>query len=94
MYNAIITPVFVEDGSLEIQLETEPGDMDIYYTFDNTDPDRFTSKYESPLRVPRNATWLRVSTYRGNLQMGKVITLTIKELEKRAEDTRRVVGNL
>lgn len=94
MYNAIITPVFVEDGSLEIQLETEPGDMDIYYTFDNTDPDRFTSKYESPLRVPRNATWLRVSTYRGNQQMGKVITLTIKELEKRAEDTRRVVGNL
>lgn len=94
MYNAIITPVFTEDGSLEIQLETEPGDMDIYYTFDNTDPDRFTSKYESPLRVPRNATWLRVSTYRGNQQMGKVITLTIKELEKRAEDTRRVVGNL
>lgn len=94
MYNAIITPVFTEDGSLEIQLETEPGDMDIYYTFDNTDPDRFTSKYESPLRVPRNATWLRVSTYRGNQQMGKVITLTVKELEKRAEDTRRVVGNL
>lgn len=94
MYNAIVTPVFTEDGSLEIRLETEPGDMEIYYTFDNTDPDRFTTKYESPLRVPRNATWLRVSTYRGNQQMGKVITLTIKELEKRAEDTRRVVGNL
>ena len=94
MYNAIVTPVFTEDGSLEIRLETEPGDMEIYYTFDNTDPDRFTTRYESPLRVPRNATWLRVSTYRGNQQMGKVITLTIKELEKRAEDTRRVVGNL
>lgn len=94
MYNAIITPYYVEDGSLEIKLEDEPGNLDIYYTFDNTDPDSFTPKYESPLRVPKDATWLRVVTYRNNKPIGKVITVTIKELEKRAENTRRVVGNL
>lgn len=94
VYNAIITPAYTADGSLEIKLESEPGNLDIYYTFDNTDPDRFSPKYGIPLRIPKDATWLRVVTYRNNQPIGKVITLTTKELEKRAEDTRHVVGNL
>ena len=77
-----------------IKLDSEPGNLDIYYTFDNTDPDNFTPKYEAPLRIPKNATWLRIVTYRDNKPIGKVITLTIKELEKRADNTRHVVGNL
>ena len=94
MYNAIITPYYTEDGALEIRLDSEPGNLDIYYTFDNTDPDSFTPKYKAPLRIPKNATWLRIVTYRNNQPIGKVITLTIKELEKRAENTRHVIGNL
>lgn len=85
MYNAIVTPYYTEDGALEIKLDSEPGNLDIHYTFDNTDPDNFTPKYEAPLRIPKNATWLRIVTYRDNKPIGKVITLTIKELEKRAE---------
>ena len=94
MYNAIVTPYYTEDGVLEIKLDSEPGNLDIYYTFDNTAPDNFTPKYEAPLRIPKNATWLRIVTYRDNKPIGKVITLTIKELEKRADNTRHVVGNL
>lgn len=94
MYNAIITPAYTADGTLEIKLETELGNLDIYYTFDNTDPDAFTPKYSEPLRVPKDATWLRVVTYRDGKPIGKVITLPITELEKRAANTRRVVGNL
>ena len=94
MYNAIITPSYTADGTLEIKLETELGNLDIYYTFDNTDPDAFTPKYSEPLRVPKDATWLRVVTYREGKPIGKVITLPITELEKRAANTRRVVGNL
>ena len=94
MYNAIITPSYTADGTLEIKLETELGNLDIYYTFDNTDPDAFTPKYSEPLRVPNDATWLRVVTYRDGKPIGKVITLPITELEKRAANTRRVVGNL
>ena len=48
MYNAIITPSYTADGTLEIKLETELGNLDIYYTFDNTDPDAFTPKYSEP----------------------------------------------
>lgn len=94
MYNAIITPYYTQQDTLQIQLSTEVDDLDIYYTFDNTNPDNFTSKYEFPLRVPRNATWLRVVTYRNKRPVGKVITLSIQELKKRAENTHRVTGNL
>ncbi|MCC8143710.1 MAG: family 20 glycosylhydrolase [Tannerellaceae bacterium] len=95
MYNAIITPYLLPDDELIIELSTEIPGLDIYYTFDNTDPDRYTSLYREPLRVLKNATWLRVVTYRGEEPVGKVITLTIGELEKRAQSDRRpVIGNL
>lgn len=94
MYNAVITPEWEAGGSLAVTLGSELPGTDIYYTFDNTDPDCFTPKYESPLRVPKNATWLRVVTYRGGKPAGKVITLRISELEKRAGDKVRKIGNL
>lgn len=94
MYNAIVTPYRTEGDTLEIELTSELPDTDIYYTWDNTDPDLCTPRYTAPLRVPKNATWLRVVTYRGDRQAGKVITLPVTELEKRAGSTRRVVGNL
>lgn len=72
MYNAIVTPYYTEDGVLEIKLDSEPGNLDIYYTFDNTDPDNFTPKYEAPLRIPKNATWLRIVTYRDNKRLAKL----------------------
>lgn len=43
MYNAIITP-YKENNEYLIKLDCELKDSDIYYTFDNTDPDSFSSK--------------------------------------------------
>lgn len=84
MYNAIITP-YKENNECLIKLDCELKDSDIYYTFDNTDPDSFSTKYFEPLRIPKNATWLRVVTYRNGKPSGKVITLRIDELLKRIE---------
>lgn len=84
MYNAIITP-YKENNESLIKLDCELKDSDIYYTFDNTDPDSFSPKYFEPLRIPKNATWLRVVTYRNGKPSGKVITLRIDELLKRIE---------
>lgn len=94
MYNAIINPYLAADGIMEIQLDSELDDLEICYTFDNTDPDSFSPKYKDPLRVPKDATWLRVATYRNGKPVGKIITLTIKELEKRAVDNKPIIGNL
>ncbi len=85
MYNAIITPGEDANGALQIELKTELQDLDIYYTFDNTDPDLFSRKYDSPLSVPKNATWLKVITYRDKTPVGELITLGIDELENRTK---------
>lgn len=95
MYNAIINP-YETEGKVEIELSCEIPDTDIYYTFDNTDPDSYTHKYEtsSPLSIPKDATWLRVVTYRNGKPSGKVITLTTEEIRKRAKNKKKIVGNL
>ena len=88
MYNAIIKP-YMMDGVLQVELGCEIAGTDIYYTFDNTDPDSHTPKYSEPLSIPKDATWLRVVTYRDGKQVGKVITLTITDLAKRGEGDKR-----
>ncbi|WP_455638928.1 beta-N-acetylhexosaminidase [Parabacteroides sp.] len=94
MYNAIVSP-YLLDGEVKVELGSEIAGTDIYYTFDNTDPDNYTPKYSEPLSIPKNATWLRVVTYRDGKPVGKVITLAVKELAKRAEsDKRSGHGNL
>lgn len=94
MYNAIVTP-YLLDGKLLVELDSEIAGTDIYYTFDNTDPDKFTPKYTEPLSIPKDATWLRIVTYRDGKPVGKVITLTTKELARRAESDKRTGhGNL
>ena len=82
MYNAIISP-YMENDELKVKLSSEIGGLDIYYTFDNTDPDCYTPKYTGPLSIPKNATWLRVVTYRDGKPIGKVITWAIDELKAR-----------
>ena len=44
MYNAIVTPYYTEDGVLEIKLDSEPGNLDIYYTFDQYGPRQLHSE--------------------------------------------------
>lgn len=83
MYNAIVTPIQETDSEFKIKLETEIEDLDIYYTFDNTNPYHLSNKYESPLSVPKDATRIRVITYNGEEAVGKLISLRIDELKKK-----------
>jgi hexosaminidase len=73
---------------LKIELATELKDLDIYYSFDNTFPDHHSLKYKGPLTPPTDAVELKVVTYRGKKQMGRLITMPIEELKKRA-DTKK-----
>ncbi|MCC8173388.1 MAG: chitobiase/beta-hexosaminidase C-terminal domain-containing protein [Odoribacter sp.] len=85
----------IPEDKVIIELCSELKDIDIYYTFDNTDPDKYTHKYVAPLHIPKDATWLKVVTYRNGVQVGKIITLTMEEIRKRAQsDKRPVIGNL
>ena len=87
LYDPFFTPVKDAKGNLNIQLGTEIEGLDIYYTFDNSFPDRFYPKYTATLVPPTDATTLRVMTYKGNQPVGRLVTMPIKELEKRLKDS-------
>lgn len=85
-YQAVITPVrdnTVRD-SMKISLSTEIPGLDIYYTFDDTNPDRFYPKYNGEaLTIPDGAKQLNVVTWRGDKQVGQQINIPLDLLKKR-----------
>ena len=84
VYDPIFTVKRSADRNLLITLTTEVEDLDIYYSFDNSFPDRFYPKYTTPLVPPIDATVLKVITYRGKTPVGRMMHMPIEELNKRA----------
>ena len=83
MYDPIFTAKKSGD-QLQIELATEIEGLDIYYSFDNSFPDRFYPKYTAALTPPKDAVMLKVITYRGNQPIGRMIAMPIDEMNKRA----------
>jgi hexosaminidase len=71
------------DSTLKITLTNEVNGLDTYYSFDNSFPDRFYSKYTAPIDAPKDATTLRVITYRGKKPVGRMVTMPLAELKSR-----------
>lgn len=84
VYDPIFTAKRNADKSLSVSLDTEVPGLDIYYSFDNSYPDRFYPKYAGALTVPIDATQFRVITYKGKQPIGRMITMPVAELNKRA----------
>jgi hexosaminidase len=86
---AVYDPIFKASkdakGQLKIELSTELKDLDIYYSFDNSFPDRFYPKYTEPLVPPKDATTLKVITYKGNEPVGRMTVMPVKEMQRRAD---------
>ncbi|HEX5154441.1 MAG TPA: family 20 glycosylhydrolase [Parafilimonas sp.] len=80
MYDPDFLPSLNSDGTLAIALQNEVNGLDIYYSFDNTYPDRFYPKYTAPVTVPKEATQVKVITYRGKEPIGRMISMPIGEL--------------
>jgi hexosaminidase len=85
-YNAIVKPVLT-GGVLSVKLSTEIKGLDIFYTFDNTNPDPFYPRYTGEaLTFPKGAAKLNVVTYRNGKQVGEQFTVTKEEMEKRTKE--------
>jgi hexosaminidase len=85
MFDAIITPkkdVNAYD-SITVDLGAEVSGLDIYYSFDNSNPDNFYPKYSSTLTIPKEAAWLKVITYRDGKPIGREIDVRIGDLQRR-----------
>lgn len=85
VYDPIFTVSRSADKQLMIELGTEVQGLDIYYSFDNSFPDRFYPKYTDKLIPPKDATTLKVITYRGKEAVGRMMVMPVEELNKRAK---------
>ena len=73
------------DAGWQTRDDKELDDLDIYYSFDNSYPDKFYPKYTAPLLVPNYATQIKVITYRNGKPIGRMISMPLSELRNRAE---------
>ena len=87
VYDPIFTSTQTDDKQMKIALSTETP-LDIYYTFDNTFPDRFYPKYSEPLIPPKDATTLKVITYKGKKPVGRLVTMPIAEMQRRSKEDK------
>jgi len=88
VYDPIFEVQKSPEGKIMVGLSTEISGLDIYYSFDNSFPDRFYPKYTEKLIVPDDASMLRVITYRGNQPIGRMQHMPVDELKKRAGGKR------
>ena len=89
-YNVILTPKRGTDrGEFTVSLSTEIKGLDIYYTFDLTNPDVHYPKYTgTPIKFPVGATQLNVITYRDGKPIGQQVNIKKEELAKRLDQGR------
>ncbi|MEO6916369.1 MAG: family 20 glycosylhydrolase, partial [Chitinophagaceae bacterium] len=83
-YDPIFTVKKFNDSIPQVELSTEVEGLDIYYSFDNSFPDRFYPKYTKALIPPTDAVMLKVVTYKGKKQVGRFNWMPVQELKKRA----------
>ena len=76
------------DGKMIISLTTEIPGLDIYYSFDNSYPDKFYPKYTEPLIVPEDAVQLKVITYQDGHPIGRMVSMPITEMKQRADKSK------
>ena len=84
MYDPIVN-VTKKDDKFYVELTTEIDGLDIYTSFDNSSPDRFYPLYKAPLLVPTDARLMRIITYRGKIPVGRLMTIRVEDLKKRAK---------
>lgn len=83
MYDPVVS-VKKEGDAYYVTLTPEIKGLDIYTSFDASTPDSFYPKYSEALRVPKDADIMRIITYRGDKPIGRLMSIRIEDLKKRA----------
>jgi hexosaminidase len=88
MFDPVITAKKDSSGnttdSLQVDISTEVEGLDIFYSFDNSNPDNFYPKYSIPLYIPKDASMLKAITYRNGKPIGRQLDMPVNELRRRA----------
>ena len=84
MYDPIVEVSKKDTATIIVKLSTEVEGLIIHYSFDNSYPDNFYPAYSSPLTVPKDASTMKLITYRNNKPIGRMMVMPVEELKKRA----------
>ena len=84
IYDPIIIASKKDTTTVMVILDTEIEGLTIHYSFDNSFPDNFYPFYKEPLIVPKDASFLKLITYRKNKPIGRLLVIPVADLKKRA----------
>ncbi len=74
-----------KDGDkLLCDLSSDIQGVELYYTTDNTFPDKYTPKFSSTFEIPTGDVTLKVAAYRNGRPIGRVLSIKRDDLIKRA----------
>lgn len=83
MYDPAVAVKKLDSLRYSVTLTPEIAGLDIHYSFDNSPPDNYYPKYTEPLIIPKDASRLRVITYKGDRRVGRMMNLEVADLKKR-----------
>ncbi len=90
-YNVTLIPKRMQGGEITVGMSTEVNGLEIYYTFDQTNPDNTYAKYDgTPVKFPVGAGQINVITYRDGKPIGEQVNVKKDDLVKRAEQGHHV----
>ena len=90
-FNAYFVPKRIMGGEITVGIATEVSGLDIYYTFDQTNPDQTYAKYDgTPVKFPIGAAQINVITYRNGKPIGQLVSARKDDLTKRADAAHHV----
>ena len=86
VYDPLIKARKGEKGALVLDTENELSDLSTHYSFDNSFPDAQYPAFTGPVTVPDNATQIKVVNCRGGKVVGRIFSIPVSDLRKRAEE--------
>ena len=85
IYDPVLKAGKDANGKLLVDIETQIDGLSVHYSFDNSPPDNFYPAYAGiSIPVPKDAFQLKVITYRNNKPIGRLMNITVADLQKRA----------
>lgn len=85
MYDPIVK-VSRDGDQYFVSLTTEIEGLDIHTSFDNSTPDNFYPKYSKPKLIPKDASLMRIITYRDGKPTGRLMSIPVDDLKKRVRN--------
>jgi hexosaminidase len=83
-YDPIVTTK--KDGEkLMCEMNSDIQGVEVFYTTDDSFPDKFSPKYTTAIEIPKGDVTLKVITLRNGQPLGRMLSITRAELEKRVK---------